>query len=386
LDQQQIYNLLQKYRDNTATEAEKQALIEWYREIAYQDSEFPGDEHAVGEGMLNRLMKEVKPKRKIISIKQWYAAASIIVIVGSGILFILRLNHKPIKNLAAAIKNDVTPGGEKAILTLANGSKISLTDARNGNIARQAGVQIAKATNGQLIYTINASNASPVTGATGRTGNAETLAYNTISTPIGGQYQVILPDGSKVWLNAMSSIKFPVSFSTLKERRIELSGEAYFEVEHDKEHPFKVITTKQEVEDLGTQFDVSAYADEAVTKTTLLGGSVKITAGNNTSLLKPGQQAKLINNITVAEVNTQAVIAWKNGYFMFDDERLEDVMRQVSRWYNIKVVYTDENLKNETFGALSTRFANISILLNMMEQTGNVHFKINGSTITVSGK
>jgi transmembrane sensor len=247
-------------------------------------------------------------------------------------------------------------------------------------------VQITKAANGQLVYTIKASNAPNVAGAPAKAGNSEALAYNTISTPIGGQYQVILPDGSRVWLNAMSSIKFPVSFSTLKERRIELSGEAYFEVEHDKDHPFKVITAKQEVEDLGTQFDVNAYADEASTKTTLLKGSVEVTAGDNVSLLKPGQQAKVTNNITVAEVNTQAVIAWKNGYFMFDDDKLDDIMRLVSRWYNIKVIYADESVKDETFGALSTRFANISILLNIMEQTGNAHFKINGSTITISKK
>lgn len=386
MDQQTIYNLLQKYKDNTASEAEKQALIEWYREVAYQDSEFPGDEEAVGKDMFDLLIKEIQPKRKIISIRQWSAAASIAILLGLGALFVIRSTHKPIKNIVATTKNDVAPGGEKAILTLANGSKISLTDASNGNIAKQAGVQITKAANGQLVYTIKVSNAPNIASATGKTENSEALVYNTISTPIGGQYQVILPDGSKVWLNAMTSIKFPVSFSTLKERRIELSGEAYFEVEHDKDHPFKVITAKQEVEDLGTQFDVNAYPDEASTKTTLLKGLVEVTSGNDASILKPGQQAKLINTIAVSVVNTQAVTAWKNGYFMFDDEKLEDIMRLMSRWYNIKVIYTDQNVKEETFGVLSTRFANISVLLNMMEQTGNAHFEINGSTVTVSKK
>jgi transmembrane sensor len=380
LDQQTILNLLKKYRDNTATEAEKQALMDWYREVAYQDGEFPGDEESVGKGMLELLMREIRPERKLIHIKRWSIAASVAILVGLSMLFVIKSAHKPIRKIIAVNKNDVAPGGEKAILTLANGSKVSLTDARNGDIAKQAGVQITKAANGQLVYTIKTS--TPKNAIT----QQATLAYNTISTPLGGQYQVILPDGSKVWLNALSSIKFPVNFSTLKERRIELSGEAYFEVEHDKNHSFKVITAKQEVEDLGTEFDVNAYTDEASTKTTLLKGSIEVTAANNTALLRPGQQSKFTSSISVAEVNTQAVIAWKNGYFMFDDEKLEDIMRLVSRWYNIKVVYTDESVKEETFGALSTRFANISILLNMMEQTGNAHFKINGSTITVSKK
>ena len=380
MDQQTILNLLKKYRDNTATEAEKQALMDWYREAAYQDGEFPGDEESVGKGMLESLMREIRPKRKLLPIKRWSIAASVTVLLGLSLLFVIKSTHNHIIKTVSVNKNDVAPGGEKAILTLANGSKVSLTDARNGDIAKQAGVQITKAANGQLVYTIKTSNPQNVIA------QQATLAYNTISTPLGGQYQVILPDGSKVWLNALSSIKFPVSFSALKERRIELSGEAYFEVEHDKNHPFKVITAKQEVEDLGTEFDVNAYTDEASTKTTLLKGSVKVTAGTDASFLKPGEQAKLTSTIAISEVNTQAVIAWKNGYFMFDDEKLEDIMRLVSRWYNIKVVYTDESVKEETFGALSTRFANISILLNMMEQTGNAHFKINGSTITVSKK
>jgi transmembrane sensor len=377
---QHILNLLKKYRDNTATEVEKEALMKWYREVSYQDGEFPGDEGLIEKVMLDRLMGEIKPERKPVSIRRWSVAASIVILLGLSLLFILKPAHKPVKQAIATNKNDVTPGGEKAFLTLANGSKISLTDTRNGKVATQAGLQINKEANGKLIYTIKSS------GPAKTTAQQADLAYNTISTPIGGQYQVILPDGSKVWLNALSSIKFPVNFSTLNERRIELSGEAYFEVEHDINHPFKVVTEKQEVEDIGTVFDINAYPDENNTKTTLIKGSVRVFAGGGASVLKPGQQSKFSDKITVSEVNTQAVVAWKNGYFMFDDEKLEDIMRLISRWYNIQVIYTDDSVKQETFGAVSTRFANISVLLNMMEQTGNAHFKIKGATVTISKK
>jgi len=294
-------------------------------------------------------------------------------------LKIYRRANKP--NNPIAQKNDIAPGGNKAILTLADGSKIALTDAGNGKIASQNGIQITKSAKGQLIYTIKASG-----DPNAASGTAQQAAFNTIETPKGGQFQVILPDGSKVWLNAFSSLKFPVNFSALKERRVELKGEAYFEVVHNQALPFRVITDKQEVEDLGTRFNVNAYADEASTKTSLLQGKVRITAGEKNVLLAPGQQATVSNNIKVSEINPEEVIAWKNGYFNFDDEKLENIMRSVARWYNVDVVFEDESLKNETFGAITTRFSNISTLLKIMEQTGDARFRIEGSTIKIKKK
>jgi len=389
LDQDTIYELIKKYRDNTASESEKQALLEWYRQTAYQDAEFPEDEDAVGEFMLERLNRENKPRNgRIIPIRRWLLAASVLILLGLGSLYVIHIRGGSQKNNIALIpKKDIAPGGNKAILTLANGSKISLTDASNGTVASQNGVQVTKAANGQLVYVIK-NTGMPITasGDANSERKAAALAFNTIETPKGGQYQVVLPDGSKVWLNAMSSIKFPVSFSSLKERRVELTGEAYFEVEHNKDLPFRVVSGKQVVEVLGTHFNVNAYPDETGIKTTLLKGSVKVTGDSNSAILKPGQQAEFTSSITISNVNTDEAVAWKNGYFFFDDEKLQDIMRVVARWYDVKVIFADESTKNETFGALSTRFANISTLLNMMEQTGDARFSIDGSTITVSKK
>lgn len=382
MDQERIYILIKKYRDNTATAAERDELLKWYRENAYQDAEFPESEEAVGEAMLARLNRETKPV-KTKPIFRWVAAASAVLILGLAGLFITRMLTTDRETFPRRVaQSNIHPGGNKAILTLANGKKISLTDANNGQIANQNGIKVTKAANGQLVYTI-IDRSESLPGATG-SNQINTLDFNTIETPKGGQYQVVLPDGSKVWLNAYTSLKFPVSFNNQKERRVELSGEAYFEVTHNKELPFRVVTNRQTVEVLGTHFNVNAYADDAITKTTLLQGSVRVTAASSKVTLVPGQQAKLTNTLDVSEANTTEAIAWKNGYFNFDDEKLENIMRSVSRWYNVDVVFEDQSLKKETFGAVTTRFANITTLLKMMEQTGDARFSIQGSTITVS--
>jgi transmembrane sensor len=382
LNQKRIYTLIQKYRDNTASDTEKEELLKWYRQKAYQDAEFPESEEAVGDFMLSRLNREIKPRTgRILHIK-WLAAASVILIIGASWLFVSKFTGGANKtDNALAQKNDIPPGRNKAILTLVNGSKIALTDTGNGKIANQNGIQITKSAKGQLIYTIKASgNPNAASGIT------QPLAFNTIETPKGGQFQVILPDGSKVWLNAFSSLKFPVNFNPAKERRVELKGEAYFEVVHNAALPFRVITDKQVIEDLGTRFNVNAYDDEASSKTSLLQGRVRIKAGGKTTLLIPGQQAAVANGIKVSEINTEEVIAWKNGYFNFDDEKLENIMKSVARWYNVTIVFEDESLKNETFGAITTRFSNISTLLKIMEQTGDARFSIEGSTIKIRKK
>jgi ferric-dicitrate binding protein FerR (iron transport regulator) len=381
LDQERIYILIKKYRDNTATAAEREELLNWYRENAYQDAEFPESEEMTGEAMLARLNRETKPA-KTKPIFRWVAAASAVLILGVAGLFITRMLTTDREDFPRRVaQSNIHPGGNKAILTLANGSKISLTDAGNGQIASQNGIKVTKAANGQLVYTITRRENLP-----GASSSTDLDAFNTIETPKGGQYQVVLPDGSKVWLNAYTSLKFPVSFNNQKERRVELSGEAYFEVAHNKDLPFRVVTARQTVEVLGTHFDVNAYADDAITKTTLLQGLVRITAASRSAILNPGQQAKLTGTLDVSEVNTAEAIAWKNGYFNFDDEKLENIMRSVSRWYNVDVVFEDQSLKKETFGAVTTRFANITTLLKMMEQTGDARFNIQGTTITVSKK
>ena len=319
---------------------------------------------------------EIKTNNR--NIFQWSisVAAAIIIIAAAGLFF-----YSPNKNAEQpaklTIKKDIAPGGNKAILTLSNGKKISLTDASNGQLAENSGIRITKTADGQLIYTV--------------LGESRDLnpKHNTIETPKGGQYQVILPDGSKVWLNAASSLRYPVSFEPLSKRQVELSGEAYFEVAKDKTRPFLVSTNGQEVEVLGTHFNINGYADEPSVKTTLLEGSIKVLnrISDNSQLLQPGQQSTITGNTTtVSDVDIQEVIAWKNGHFRFDDENLEGIMRKISRWYDIDVVWQDPSAKNERFAAVTSRFNNVSKLLRMLEQTGDVKFEIEGRKIRIKKK
>lgn len=381
MDQPTIYELIQKYQDNTITEAEKQALMDWYRSTAYRDADFPEEEAVVKEFMHSRLMAGIGVKRINYSRRNWAVAASVLLLLGAGWLFVVKRRSPPPEKNLVDKTHEIGPGANKAILTLADGSKVSLTDASKGNIAWQDGIRITKAAGGQVVYTISPST---MEGA-GESADT-TTRYNTITTPPGGQFQVVLPDGSLVWLNAISSLKFPVKFSALKERRVYLTGEAYFEVVHNQEAAFRVETPRQVVEVLGTHFNINAYADEEYTNTTLLQGSVRLTAGENSALLKPGQEALFQDRFKVSAVDTEYAIAWKNGLFRFDDQRLESIMKVVSRWYNVQVVFEDNAMKEEIFGFVSTRFANISALLHTLEQTGDARFKVEGSTIRISKK
>jgi transmembrane sensor len=214
-----------------------------------------------------------------------------------------------------------------------------------------------------------------ITYTTGITAKAKT-AYNTLSTAIGEQspYPLILSDGSKVWLNAQSSITFPTAFNG-KERIVKIIGEALFEVAHNTKQPFKVLTDKQTIEDIGTTFDVNAYADEPTAKTTLIEGKVKV----NGMFLEPGQQS---DGSHIKTVNTKRFIAWKSGDFYFEDDNIQTVMRQLSRWYNIEIS-SEGDVTTNGFNAQISRSKNISAILHILENTKGVHFKIEGRRVTV---
>ena len=259
------------------------------------------------------------------------------------------------------------PGRDNAILTLSDGTTIVLDSAANGTLAKEGAMQIAKQ-NGQISYTGTAKAAVPV--------------YNTISTARGNQYQVVLADGSNVWLNAASSIRFPAAFSG-SERRVQITGEAYFEVAHNAAAPFKVDVNGMEITVLGTHFNVNAYSDEASVKTTLLEGAVKLAKGTAAGVLKPGQQAALGNDGKFAirsDVDLDETVAWKNGVFIFNRRSLQNIMRQISRWYDVEVVY--EGNPGGTFSGVVSRQENISQVLKIMEVNG-VRFKLDGRKIIV---
>ncbi|TKC07155.1 FecR family protein [Pedobacter frigoris] len=305
-----------------------------------------------------------------------YLTAACIALMVAG-LATLFYNYPGVKfkNFTVELQEeDIAPGGNKATLTLADGKVITLNEAADGELVNESGIVIRKTGNGQVVYEV-----------TGNNGSQKRPVYNTISTPKGGTYQIVLPDGTRVWLNAASTLKFPSTFANLMNRKVELSGEAYFEAAKDKDHPFIVKSHDQEVKVLGTHFNISSYTDETQTKTTLLEGKIEVVSGGKTALLKPGQQSTVqaTRAINLANADVEAEMAWKNGLFIFDDEPLESIMRKISRWYDVEVVYQDID-KNRLFGGSVSRFDHVSKVLRQLELTGRVHFKIEEGKIIIT--
>ncbi|SMD01250.1 FecR family protein [Pedobacter nyackensis] len=296
------------------------------------------------------------------------AAAVVVAVFGVG-LFYYDLNLKPQPTEHLANKNEITPGIQAATLTLANGKKIRLDDTANGLLAKEAGVMITKSANGQLIYEI-------------KDADGDTSKINTLSTAKGETYQLRLPDGSLVWLNAASSLTYPVNLNERGKRSVKLDGEGYFEITKDKAHPFVVESKRQQIEVLGTHFNVSSYSDEPVVRTSLLEGSIQI---NGKTVLKPGEQSSVdpTGNIAVKEVNVNKSVAWKNGKFAFEDENIEGVMRKLARWYNVEIIYQGD-FYQRTFTGTISRHDDISRILDKIAYTQAVRFKIDGRRIYVS--
>lgn len=321
----------------------------------------------------SRTIAQRPPKVKIIQLwsKKLAVAASIIGLITIGVYFLTNRKNRQ-QNYAGAhrFKNDVPAGKEKAVLTLADGSKIDLDDQSNGAIAKQGNTSIQK-TNGELAYSVAGANAGNV-------------SFNTLSTPRGGNYQVELPDGSRVWLNAASSLRFPTVFSG-NTRVVELTGEGYFEVAKNKAMPFIVKVNNAEIRVLGTHFNVMAYQDESALKTTLLEGSVQFKSGASINILKPGEQSQLNKDGNVKilpDVDVDDVVAWKNGSLHFENEDIESVMRRISRWYNIDVVYNKKS--NDRFYAEMPSESNLSEVLKALELTGKISFDIQGQKVIVN--
>lgn len=366
--------LLDKYIEGKCTPAEKAQVEKTYNLAIKPNLEEIGEERYAK--LKDEIWNKINSKPVTGSFKLWpqLTAAAIVLVTMSiaGYFYFStpsisqhKINHQYV--------NDVPAGSNKAILTLADGSKISLNEAMNGDLAKQQGVSILKTAASQLVYQL--SN----TGST----NSKT-AFNTLETPRGGQHQVILPDGSKVWLNAASSIRFPTTFANNKSREVELKGEAYFEVAKDKTRPFIVKSGIQEITVLGTVFNISAYSDEGTIKTTLLEGSVKVNGLGQTKMLVPGQQLQLGQtglNVT-DKIDMEEVISWKKGYFKFN-ENLRSIMNKVSRWYDVEVIYEGRINEEQTFSGEIARSRNISALLKIMESTGSIQFKIEGRRVTI---
>lgn len=382
MEHNRLEYLIEQYSSGKITTEELQELNQWYDSVDYGFKSFDewvnevGSESNLVDELYSRFDSTPKSPKRVVYLRPVYrftaVAASILLVISIAII----LNNKKKAKLSVVniIEKPVLPGSQKAILKLANGQNIILDDQHPGKVANQYGISIVKNSKGQIVYSNPAHSAKP----------ADEL-YNTIETPRGGKYSVILPDGTVVWLNAASSLKYPLHFSK-NERRVELTGEAYFEVAHNKYQPFKVISKNQEVRVLGTHFDVKAYDDDDAVSTTLLQGSVLIhnNALNKSQLLVPGQQANLTqNNMQVGEVNTQQVISWKKGYFLFDHDNIKDIMKMISRWYDVDIRYADID-QHETFGGTFSEYSDLKGMLQNLQQLGHVHFKLEGRKITVN--
>ena len=375
--------LFEKYLENNATEEEIAALMLHKDDFELVDipvGGFTKDDRLANERILKKINESTgygRVSKFRIGVK-WYAAAAILIVFTASLILWKGYNKHSSQQLSVKnVKNDIGPGGDKAILTLANGKQIVLTSAGNGTLARQGNVSIKKQKNGTVQYVIAKDAANR--------GNENTeIGWNTIATPRGGEYNIVLPDGSVVWLNAASSIRFPTTF-TGHERRVELTGEAYFEVAKNKNMPFKVKFKDQEVEVLGTHFDIKAYSDDEDSKTTLLEGSVKISKSNSKQLMVPGEQVISYaseSGFKIEHPNLQEVMAWKNGFFIFHDVGIQSVMKQAARWYDVNVVYQGD-MTDKEYGGRISKYKNISELLKNLELTGTIHFKIDGRRVTV---
>ena len=397
LSKEQLEDLYHRYVQNQCTPEELEALVnELGSETMSEEEEavtrlfdatwdslevFP-DKYKLPDLSLPKANDYETPIIKMYPLKRrWVriAAASILLIMGATYWFLVRTpktDRAPVDK--PFVIKDISPGGNKAVLTLADHSTIVLDSAASGKLAQEGGTAIIKSKEGRLEY-------RPAGGV----GGGATISYNMLSTPRGGQYQLVLPDGSKVWLNAASSIRYPTAFAGTT-RQVDITGEAYFEIAKDAYRPFTVRVgspagTKGEIRVLGTQFNVNAYSDEPVVRTTLLEGAVRVTKDAAAATLKPGEQAELEQSGTfrlIPDVDIDQTMAWKNGQFFLKEADIRTVMRQIERWYDVEVVFEDD-IRDKFYVDMS-RNTNVSNVFRILESTGLVHFRIDGKKIIVT--
>lgn len=370
MQREELKAILEKIRSGRYTPEEEAIAKYWLHQLNHKEDS--GYSEVQLDQISNEMWTAIKSQeaspvsRKV---KLWHrivAAASIAMVIGTGLWFYIGAELSQQDSTGLVHRNDVAPGKNKASLTLANGRMIPLSDAKTGVVMDDSKITY---NDGTMI-----------------TSSAMSDEKIEIKTPRGGTYQVTLSDGTKVWLNAASSLIYS-TFSKAKGklRMVRLTGEAYFEVAKDKEHPFQVATENQTIEVLGTHFNVNSYATEKESKTSLLEGSVAVSFSGKRYHLKPGEQAVVSSNkIEIKAFDTDMAVAWKNGMFMFNGQDLESIMGQVARWYDVNVEYQHPALKNQTFDGSVSRFQNISQLLEVLESTGSVHFKLEGRRLLVT--
>ncbi|NII83261.1 MULTISPECIES: FecR family protein [unclassified Pedobacter] len=378
-------SLLKKYLSGDCTVNEIEQVDQWFDSMDAVPEDLIGlsddQRRLVEDKIFERILLniETKGQQKIIPIPKksirvstvLWAAASLILVLGAVLIW----RYHPelhLQNQTAKLHQSVhiKPGGNRAVLTLGDGSSVVLTEAKIGALADQQNVSVVKTAEGELSYEMHNGSASAK------------ISYNKITTPLGGKYSVVLPDGSKAWLNAKSSLRFPTAF-TGAERVVQMTGEVYFEVAKNPKQPFKVQSGETEIKVLGTHFNVMAYGDEAEQKTTLIEGSIHLSSGKFSQLLKPGQQALIdpygikVNN----NCDLEAVMAWRNDLFIFKDMEIKEIARQLARWYDIQVVFRGTPSKISYTGTIS-KDVELSELLSMLQFTG-LKYELNGHQLTI---
>jgi transmembrane sensor len=352
-----IAALISRHRAGTLNNTDQQQLDNWLAENPanrelLEEVDIQTEDPAL-KASANRVYEAIGFRKPVREITRWWWAAAVIALgVGAYLLY-------PTKQQLIVQKKEIKPGKDQATLTLADGSVIPLDSTTNGIISKQGNARITKLPNGELVYTREGSSTQEV-------------MYNTMSTPRGGQYKLTLPDGSKAWLNAASSITYPVAFN---ERSVTIKGEVYFEIAKNENMPFHVKAENIIIDVLGTHFNIMAYEDEPAIKTTLLEGAIKV----NGHLLKPGQQS--VNERIINDADVEEAVAWKNGLFEFNQQNIVSIMQQISRWYDVDIKY-EGNIKSKSFTGQISRYANITAVLQKMELTGGIHFKVSDRTVT----
>lgn len=378
-DSKHIKLLFERYLNNHASREETAELFQYFQDTNNKEAleqmienqlESRDKEELIDKMILDRVFSKIDldTEPQNITSPTWYkitgVAAAIILIISISYLF---LNRNTYHDHTATI---IEPGRDKATLVLSSGKTIVLEDVANGKLTEELGTTIEKTEKGGINYKIE--------------GNTDVrVAMNLLNVPKGGQFQITLSDGTKVWLNSNSSLKYPSAFSA-SERRVELTGEAYFEVSKNKQKPFIVETSLQKVEVLGTKFNINAYDDESSTQTSLAEGSVRVSCKNNTTLLKPGQQSTLTDqNIAVRSINLDQVLDWKNGDFNFSNNNLKEIMRKISRWYNIEVIF-EGPISQETYVAQISRKKRLNDVLRALQLSGSIKYSIRNNKLYIS--
>lgn len=388
--------LFRNYYAGVATTAETNELMTWVRKgehdpqlgslIKEEWYEIQNDSYVFSPETSKRILSSILPDleaelrgrdledalstgRNSHFWRRWSIAAAIVLFCITGTFWIRSERSHKDKDHILVDANDILPGTNKAILTLGDGSVIDLDGTEEGLLTRQGAVEITKTNDGQLIYEKSI-------------GQEDNPQINIVATPKGGQFQIKLPDNSLVWLNASSSIRFPSSFP-IHERRVEVTGEVYFEVSYDNNRPFRVIFSKHEIEVLGTSFNISNYDDENGSQATLVEGAVLLKSAGKTTKLLPGQGAFIENDGTteISAVDVEEITAWKNGLFYFQDESIDLVMRQVSRWYNIEIEFEGDLPSKRVTGKVR-RDVNFEEFMHMLSYLG-INYKVNGRKVIV---